>query len=162
MYGTVLVPEHQRDLHWFVWRDDPQQPLKDYKMTRLTFCVSASPFAAIIAMRQNTMDHQRKYPLPAQAVMNDFYVDNSLDWADSIDEAIKVRTEMQELFELGEFVLRKWKLSELAVLAQIPRELVSSQSTQSLDIDHYTKVLGMEWNATSNFFLALQLSFIAK
>ena len=38
------------------------------------------------------------------------------------------------------------------VLAQIPRELVDSQSTQSLDIDQYTKVLGMEWNATSDTF----------
>ena len=49
------------------------------------------------------MDHWRKYPLAAQAVMN-----------------------------------------EPAFLAQIPRELVDNQSTYSLDIDHYTKVLGME------------------
>ena len=49
-------------------------------------------------------------------------------------------------------MLRKWKSSEPAVLAQIPRELVDSQSTHSLDIDHYTKVLGMEWNATSDTF----------
>ena len=29
MYRAVLLPEHQRDLHWLVWREDPQQPLKD-------------------------------------------------------------------------------------------------------------------------------------
>ena len=84
--------------------------------------------------------------------MDDFYVDNSLDGADSVDEAIKLRAEMQELFQLGRFVLRKWKLSEPAVLAQIPRELVDSQSTQSIDIDQFTKVLGMEWNATLDTF----------
>ena len=39
------------------------------------------------------------------------------------------------------------------VLAQIPRELVDSQSTHSLNIDHYTMALGMEWNATSDTFL---------
>ena len=53
------------------------------------------------------MDHRRKYPLTTQAVMDDFYVDDSLDGADSIDEAIKLWAEMQELFELGGFVLRK-------------------------------------------------------
>ena len=49
-------------------------------------------------------------------------------------------------------MLRKWKSSEPAVLKQIPRELVECQSTQSLDIDHYIKVLSMEWNAISDTF----------
>ena len=101
-------------------------------------------------MRQNAKDHRRKYPLAAQAVMNDFHVENGLDGADSIDEGIKLRFKMQELYEPGRFVLRKWKSSEPAVLTQIPRELVDSRSTHSLDIEHYTKVLGMEWNTTSN------------
>ena len=150
MYRAVHLLEHQRDLHWFVWREDPQQSLKEYKMTRLTCGVSASPFAAIMGMMQNAMDHQRKHPLTAQAAMNDFYVDDGLDGVDSIDEAIKIRSEMQEFFERGGFVLGKWKLSEPAVLAQIPRELVDSQFTQSLDIDLCTKVF--EWNATSDTF----------
>ena len=47
-----------------------------------------------MARRQNAMDHQRKYPLAAQAVMDDFYVDDGLDGADSIDETIKLRFEM--------------------------------------------------------------------
>ena len=84
MYRVILLPEHQHDLHQFVWRKDPQQPLKDYGITRLTFDVSASPFVAIMAMRQNAMDHQRMYPLAAQVVMNDFYVDDGLDRTDSI------------------------------------------------------------------------------
>ena len=51
-------------------------------------------------------------------------------------------------------MLSKWKSSEPAVLRQIPRKLVDSQSTHSLDIhvDDYTKVLGMEWNETSDTF----------
>ena len=73
--------------------------------------------------------------------MDDFYIDDGLDGAESIDEAIKLRAEMQELFKLGGFVLRRWKLSEPAVLTQIPHELVNSQSTQSIDVDHFTEVL---------------------
>ena len=84
--------------------------------------------------------------------MDDFYVDDGLDGADSIAEAIKLKAEMQELFEHGGFVLRKWKSSELVVLAQIPHKLVVSQSTQFIDIDHFTKVLGMEWKATLDTF----------
>ena len=49
-------------------------------------------------------------------------------------------------------MLRKWESSEPAVLAQIPHDLVDSQSCQSIDINHYTKVLGIECNAISNTF----------
>ena len=59
-------------------------------MMRLTFGVSAFPFAVIMAMRQNALDHQKRYPLSAQAVMNDLYVDDGLDGAGSIDKAIKL------------------------------------------------------------------------
>ena len=57
---------------------------------------------------------------------------------------------MQELFEFGGFVLRKWKSSELVVHVQIPRELVDNKSTQSLNIDHFTKVLG-RYTSTCGF-----------
>ena len=79
MCRAVLPPEHQCDLHHFVWREDPQQHLKDYKMTGFMFGVSASPFAMIIATRQNAIDQQRKYPTVPQVVMDDFYIDNGLD-----------------------------------------------------------------------------------
>ena len=49
-------------------------------------------------------------------------------------------------------MLRKWKSSEPAVLAQIPSELLDSESTQLLATDHFVKVLGVEWNATSDTF----------
>ena len=84
-----------------MWRDDPQQPIKNYSMTMLTLGISASPFVAIMAMRQNAVNNQMKYPFAAQAVMNDFYKDDGLNRANSIDEA-----ETQELFELEGFVLR--------------------------------------------------------
>ena len=40
------------------------------------------------------------------------------------------------------------KFSEPAFLAQMSNKLLDSQSTQSINIDHFTKVLGMEWNTT--------------
>ena len=156
----VFLPKHQHDLHWSVWRDDSQQPFKDYRMTRLTFDVSALPFAAIMAMRQNAMDHQRKYPLATQAFVNDFYIDNGLDEEGSIDEAIKLWTDMQELFELGGFVLRKWKSSKPVIIAQIPHELVDSQSTHSLDIDHFT-IRCWVWNGMP-LWIPLTIGFITE
>ena len=99
MYRAVLFSQEQRDLQRFVWREDPDQPVKDYRTTRLTFGVAASSFAANMALKQNAINHRESHPKAYQAVLGSFYVDNGLTNADSVDEGIKLRIELQELLD---------------------------------------------------------------
>ena len=46
MYCAAELTPSDRDLHRFVWRNKPDETLKDFRMTRLTFGVSASSFLA--------------------------------------------------------------------------------------------------------------------
>ena len=91
MYRAILLSEDQRDLHRFLWREDCNQPIRDYRMTRLTFGVCASPFAANMALRPNALDHQLEFPRAAKATLESFYVDDGLVGADSIEDAIQLR-----------------------------------------------------------------------
>ena len=68
MYRAVLLPEEQRDLHRFFWRESLNEPLQEYRMTRLTFGVSASPFAANMAVKRNAVELEKEYPQAAEAV----------------------------------------------------------------------------------------------
>ena len=90
MCWTTLLPGDQRDLHRFIWRTDTTQPLQDYRMTRLTFGVSASSFAANMTMKQNALDHASAYPLSAQVVFDSFYMDDGLTDTDSMSEGRKL------------------------------------------------------------------------
>lgn len=152
MYRAVLLPEDQRDLHRFVWRDDPRRPLIDYRMKRLTFGVSASSFAANMAIRQNALDHEKSHPQAAQAVLDEFYVDDGLTGEDSIEKGITLQTQLQELFGFGGFALRKWRSNESAVLAHIPSHLLDSEVSREITPDEFVKVLGVEWNASLDSF----------
>ena len=76
-------------------------------MTRLTFGVRASSFAANMALRQNALDDQREFPWAAKATLESFYIDDRLVGADSIKDAIQLRKGLQDLFSLGGFELRK-------------------------------------------------------
>ena len=49
MYRAIELAPSDRDLHRFVWRNSIKDPLRDYWMTRVTFGVSASSFAANMA-----------------------------------------------------------------------------------------------------------------
>ena len=51
MYRAVELIDSDRDLHRFVWRSSPEGDLRDYRMTRVTFGVSASSFAANMSVR---------------------------------------------------------------------------------------------------------------
>ena len=81
------------------------------------------------------------------------YVDDGLTGADSIEEAIQLHDQLQQLFSRVAFLLRKWNSSETAVLQHIPLELLDSQSLHTLpDPDEYTKTLGIQWNSSLDHF----------
>ena len=100
-----------------------------------------------MALRQNAIEHMETHPQAAQVALDCFYVDDGLMGADSIDEAICLRNEVQDLFDQGGFKLQKWKSSERDVMASIPEKLKDMNGKQEVcQKDEYTKVLGVEWN----------------
>ncbi len=153
MYRAVLLPKEQRDLHMFVWRSQPDQVLKDYRMTRVTFGVAASSFAANMAVRQNAIEHAEEFPLAASAVFESFYVDDGLVGADSVEGAVNLQRQLQELFSRGGFLLRKWKSSNPAVLQNLDSSLLDPEAAQAIhDPDNFSKTLGLEWSARLDSF----------
>ena len=109
MYRAVLLPPEERDLHRFVWRKHVDAPLTDNRMTRVTFGVASSSFAANMAIKQNALEGEQEYPLAAAAVRDSFYVDDGLTGADSHQEAVELQKQLQELFAKAGFLLRKWR-----------------------------------------------------
>ena len=153
MYRAISLTPLDRDLHRFVWRNSLSEPLQDFRMTRVTFGVSASSFLANMCVKQNALDHASAYPLAAQAVEDDFYVDDGLTGADSVEKAIELHVQLQALFDKAGFLLRKWNASELEVLEHIEPELRDQQSVHMMfDPDEYTKTLGVQWNARFDHF----------
>ena len=153
MYRAVGLTESDKDLHRFVWRSGPQEVLQDFRMTRVTFGIAASSFAANMCVKQNASDFAQQYPLAAKAVDKSFYVDDGLAGADSVEETIDLQDQLQKLFGQGGFLLRKWNCSEQAVLQHIPSDLRDSQSTLSIPFtEEYTKTLGVGWNSNLDHF----------
>ncbi len=153
MYRAIeLVPE-DRDLHRFVWRQSQDKPLCDFRMTRVTFGVSASSFAANMCVKQNALDFALEYPQAASAVEKSFYVDDGLTGADSMEEAVQLQAQLQKLFSKGGFLLRKWNSSETAVLDHIPLELRDVQPDHKIpESEGYSKTLGIQWNSSLDHF----------
>ena len=153
MYRAIELDGPDRDLHRFVWRSNPDDPLKDYRMTRVTFGISASSFAANMSVKQNALDHKMEFPKAADVVETSFYVDDCLTGAESTTEAIQLHHQLVELFSKGGFLLRKWNTSDPEVLNHIDPDLRDLQPTHSIPVpEDYTKTLGIQWNANLDHF----------
>ena len=90
MYRMVLLEESDKDLHRFVCKRNTSAPLRDYRMTQITFGVTASSYAANMAVKQNASDLSLEFLTAARIVNDSFYVDVGLTGADSVEEAISL------------------------------------------------------------------------
>ena len=83
-------------------------------------------------------------------------MDDGLVGAYSVEDAIHPREELQRLFASGGFTLIKWKTSDTTVEKSIPLHLRDQEPTQLITCTEvFTRVLGMEWNATTDAFRPL-------
>ena len=93
--------------------------------------------------------------LAAAVAQESFYVDDGLTGADTIQEAIALREQLQQLFSRACFQLRKWNSSEPQVLESIPPTLREAEEVLSIS-DSGTgvaKTLGIQSDTRSDAFL---------
>ena len=150
MYREVKLSEADKDLHRFVWRENPEDPIKDYRMTRVTFGVSASPFLAVRTLHQTADDHGGDYPRATQHIKKSFYVDDFLGGADNCEDAVQLFHQLRGILKKGGFDLRKWRTSSEEVLGQIPKDLQETnpvKDSTATNSSTHSKALGLLWDS---------------
>ena len=150
MYREVELLPSDRDLHRFVWRPTPQDSLRDYRMTRVTFGVSASPYLAIRTLQQTAKDHATDHPTAFNHIHSSFYVDDLLAGAETADQAMELFSTLRSILQRGGFNLCKWRSSDSTVLQSIPQDLqekLLTKDSTTLQPSSQPKALGLQWDS---------------
>ena len=95
-------------------------------MCRVTFGITSSPFLATQVIRHFADEYGSLHPAAANEIKQSFYVDDVLTGAQSVEQAIQLRKELNLLLSKGCMTLRKWKASHQEVLDSIPIDLQES------------------------------------
>ena len=150
MYREVLLSQPDRQLHRFLWRSQPDQPLETYCMNRVTFGVRSSPYLAVRALQRTAEDFSTPDTVCYQHIFDSIYVDDLLAGADDIDSAVTLYKDLRALLLRAGFDLKKWRSSSEEVLEAIPTHLQESLPQQEM-VDHhayaYPKTLGIAWDS---------------
>ena len=150
MYREVQLAQEDRDLHRFVWRENTASPIQDYRMKRVTFGVSASPFLAIRTLQQAAEDQGEQHPEAVSHVKKSFYVDDFLGGANTAEEAVRLHHQLIQILKPANLHLRKWRSSSTEVIDAIPSELVEPDHVKTSTASNEkseSKALGLKWDS---------------
>lgn len=150
MYLQIkLVPDHWR-YQRLLWRFDPEDEIKTYEMRVVAFGIRSSPYLALRTVKQLVTEEGERYPLAAEFVSRDLYMDDYCCSIDSDTEAIQLYYESVDLFKSGGFDIVKWSSNTDLVLQNIPVE--KRLTGDAVVFKSETKILGIQWDPESDTF----------
>lgn len=157
MFPQVKIRVEDRDAQRFLWRDNPKEPIKTYRMSSMIFGAASSPFTAIYVKNKNAVEWQERYPAAARAIIVDHYMDDCIVSLDSIDEAAKLAAEIYYIHRHAGFEMRAWASNEPSALSLLPKESLVEVPVASHDVDvdlgHLTtpvRTLGLIWQPVAD------------
>lgn len=82
-------------------------PIEDYRLLTVTYGTRSAPYLSIRTLIQLTQEGHKEFPLAAQALLNNMYVDDAFVGASSIQEVIQIRDQLIKLLASAEMELGK-------------------------------------------------------
>ena len=131
-----------KDVHRFLWNVNDQ--IRTMRFTRVTFGNAASPFLlnATVQYHLARFDECRT----VKELKDNLYVDDWLTGADSEEEICKMMSEGEKTMKEGGFTLTKWASNSQAARRE------HSKMFGEFDEMSITKVLGLSWKTTGDYF----------
>ncbi|XP_072766594.1 uncharacterized protein [Anoplolepis gracilipes] len=99
MYRQILVDGNQTSLERIFWKERDNEPIKAYELKSLTYGTASASYIATRCLKYLAESNQHRFPVGSEAIINDFYMDNLLTGADSIEEAIIKRDQIISILE---------------------------------------------------------------
>ena len=124
MFHQVLIRPEDQHSQRFLWRGMERRRAPDeYVMQAMIFGAACSPASAIYVMNRNAEDFRQEFPDAVKAIQENTYMDDTMDSADSIEDAKKIIQDLIEVNRRGGFQICNFICSSREVTKSIPPKL---------------------------------------
>lgn len=153
MYRQILVtPEHRKYVHIF-WRASPDDGIGKRELNTVIYGTASSAFQANRVIKQLAHDEGADFPLAAEVLERDIYVDDVASGAGSVEDALELKRQLISLLGRGRFTIHKWNSNHLDVV-QDPED---PQQRRTVELSPHsdpcvTTILGMVWDPVQDCF----------
>lgn len=152
MYRQVLVNPSDVNFQRILWRKSPGLPIGDYRLNTVTYGTAPAPYLAVRSLQELAVQNQPRWPGAAAVVMNDFYMDDLMSGAPSVERALILQEQLVELLADGGFQLRKWASNEPAIVQAVEASFRGTQTAMCISEDNSIKILGIHWHPAQDYF----------
>ncbi len=150
MFREISLHPEERNYHRFLMSGESGD-VEDWRMTRLTFGITSSPFLATRVLRQAAKLYKEEFPEAAEIIEKLLYVDDCIAGADTEKKAILLREQLTIIFARIQMELIKWRTNSQRVRDSIPSELREEDSIQLFTApNEIHKALGIHWNTMTD------------
>ncbi|XP_037959288.1 uncharacterized protein LOC119688691 [Teleopsis dalmanni] len=150
MYRQVFINPEDRRYQLIIWRSSPNSTIRYYQLNTITYGTRAAPYLATRYLQKIASENKVNYPLGAQILCDNFYVDDGLGGSDSLITAIEAQRQLIHILKKHHFCLRKWSANHPQLLKNI------SQDDQEVNLDFNNnesiKTLGLFWLPKADLF----------
>ncbi|XP_055584910.1 uncharacterized protein LOC129737771 [Uranotaenia lowii] len=152
MYRQILVHPDDTRMQRILWRFSHTDPIRTYELQTVTYGLAPSAFLATRTLQQLAEDEGHTYPRGKNALLKWFYVDDCIGGAESIEDAIELRDELDKLLSKGGFPLRKYTSNKMEVLKDLKSDQIGTQSNFEFSPEETIKTLGITWEPEPDTF----------
>ncbi|XP_073955673.1 uncharacterized protein [Choristoneura fumiferana] len=145
MFRQVYINSHHTPLQNILWRDDPNKPIVCLQLQTVTYGLKASTYLSTRCLIELALLYKDKYPLAADAILKNTYVDDVICGSDSVDQLQDLKQQLINLLKLGSFTLHKWCSNNTEILKNIEEK---QRYFEEIDLnkDNIIKTLGLKYN----------------
>lgn len=140
MYRQIWVHPDDRDLQRILWRKNPEDELKSYQLNTVTYGTSCASYLALKTLRKLADLERERFPLGAQCIESESFVDDFASGGHTFEEALEKRRNVESLLSSAGFPRSKWTTSHPDLLKDLNVK----------DVSQPTKALGIVWIPTTN------------
>lgn len=153
MYHQIRIRSEDKSAQRFLFRSKPTDEPEVYVMDVATFGATCSPCSAQFIKNLNAAEYAEEFPEAAVAIVKNHYVDDYYDSADSIDEAVKIASDVKFVHSRGGFHIRNW-VSNSPEFLQV---MGGSSDNPNIHFNRdkstlFERVLGIIWNPMEDVF----------
>ena len=151
MFLQVKVPPEDCKVLRFLWRDNPNEPIKVYEYGRHIFGAKSSPTCAHYALQQVANDNAQELPQMTKLIMRNFYMDDFVKSVPSAEQAIEICKLLRAMLAKGGFQFTKWVSNCEQTLTSIDQADKSPSSSKTFEAEPTSSsILGLQWNVDAD------------
>ncbi|GFV21971.1 integrase catalytic domain-containing protein [Trichonephila clavipes] len=153
----IQLDEEDRDVTRFLWNENPNGPeelIQSYRMTRVLFGVSSSPFLLAATIKHHLKRYVEKFPETCEMLNNSLYVDDLVSGRENVEQAFKTSLESVDIFKGASMILRKWQTNSPQLRdrwKEIGMDIGQSVESKTQTLVP-SKILGVAWNPDQDTF----------